>query len=49
MCLFLVESEKDGNIKEMFELGYYSTFINSLSSTPFEGTFADYVSMNEGG
>lgn len=48
MAGYIFNVGKDGNIKEMFESGYYSTFINSLSPTPFEGTFADYVSMNVG-
>ena len=33
-------------IKECAKKGIYSTFINSLASGPFEGTLADYTSMN---
>lgn len=35
-------------IRECAQYGVYSTFINVTSSGPFEGTLADYCSMNEG-
>ena len=35
-------------IRKCAEEGVYSTYINSLSPFPFEGTMADYLSMKEG-
>lgn len=35
-------------IRECAEKGVYSTFIRTLSSNPFEGTLADYISMKPG-
>lgn len=35
-------------IKQCAEKGVYSTVINSLAPTPFEGTLADYLSMKPG-
>lgn len=35
-------------IKKCAQQGVYSTFLKSLSSQPFEGTLADYISMKPG-
>lgn len=35
-------------IKECAATGVYSTYINTLSSNPFEGTLTDYISMQPG-
>lgn len=35
-------------IRECAEKGVYSTYLNSLSPIPFEGTLADYMSMKPG-
>lgn len=35
-------------VRECAEKGVYSTYLNSLSPLPFEGTLADYMSMKPG-
>ena len=35
-------------IREYAERGVYSTYLNSISPLPFEGTLADYMSMKPG-
>lgn len=48
MAGYIFNIGETGNVKEMFKNGFYSTYIKTLAANPFEGTFADYISMSEG-
>ena len=48
MAGYIFNIGETGNVKEIFKKGYYSTYMKSISPNPFEGTFADYMSMSEG-
>ena len=48
MAGYIFNIGESGNVKEILKKGYYSTCMKSISPNPFEGTFADYMSMSEG-
>jgi len=48
MAGYIFNIDVSTNVNEIMKKGIYSTFLKTLTSTPFEGTFADYVTMDEG-
>jgi len=48
MAGYIFNIGPSNNVNEIMKSGIYATFLKTLASIPFEGTFADYVTMSEG-
>lgn len=48
MAGYIFNIDKSISVEEIMKQGYYATFIKSVAAGPFEGTFGDFITMNEG-